>query len=88
MSNTFLFQAIQLSQTFLIQTIQFSINIVFVLTQLNVKTVLFQTIQFSISTVSMPKAVLFLTIPFTIKKQFYFKQYRLAQIHSLAISDP
>ena len=33
--------------------IQFNISIVFVYTQLNVKTVLFQTIQFSISTVSM-----------------------------------
>ena len=31
----------------LFQTIQFSISIVFVYTQLNVKTVLFQTIQFS-----------------------------------------
>ena len=48
LSKTFLFQAIQFSQTVLIQTIQFSI--VFVYTQLNVKTVLFQAIQFSIST--------------------------------------
>ena len=32
------------------QTIQFSISLVFLFTQLNVKTVLFQTIQFSIST--------------------------------------
>ena len=35
-----LFQPIQFSQIVLIQTIQFSINIVFVHTQLNVKTVL------------------------------------------------
>ena len=46
----FLFQAIQFSQAVLIQTIQFSISIVFVHTQLNVKTVLFQAIQFNIST--------------------------------------
>ena len=44
-----LFQAIQFSQTLLIQKIQFSICIVFVHTQLNVKKFLFQTIQFSIS---------------------------------------
>ena len=70
MSKTFLFQAIQFSQTDLIKTIQFSISIVFVYTQLNVKTVLFQTIQFSISTVSMSKTVLFLTIQFSISTQF------------------
>ena len=46
------FQAIQFSQTVLIQTIQFSIGIVFVHTQSNVKIVLFQTIQFSIRIVS------------------------------------
>ena len=50
MPKTFLFQAIQFSQTVLIQTIQFSLSIVFVHTQLNVKTVLFQTIQFSVTT--------------------------------------
>ena len=48
--KTFRFQAIQFSQTVLFQTIQFRISIVFVHTQLDVKTVLFQTIQFSIST--------------------------------------
>ena len=48
--KTFLFQAIQFCQTILIQSIQLSINIVFVHTQINIKTVLFQTIQFSIST--------------------------------------
>ena len=63
--KTFLFQAIQFSQTFLIKTIQFRANIVFVHTQLNVKTVLFQTIQFSVSTV--------LTL-----KKFYFKQLTFA----------
>ena len=47
------------------QIIQFSISIVFVYTQLNVKTVLFQTIQFSVSISSM-------------SKQFYFKQFSLA----------
>ena len=46
----FLFQANQFSQTVLIQTIQFSIIIVFVHAQLNVKTILFQTIQFFQST--------------------------------------
>ena len=46
----FYLKAIQFSQTVLIQTIQFSIIIVFVYTQLNVKTILFQTIQFSFST--------------------------------------
>ena len=48
LSKIFLFQAVQLSQIVLIQTIHFSIridiSIVFVCTQLNVKTVLFQTI--------------------------------------------
>ena len=48
--NIFLFQAIQFSQTVLIRTIQFSVSIVSVYPQLNVKTVLFQTIQLSIST--------------------------------------
>ena len=46
----FLFQAIQFIQTVLIKTIQFSISIVFVYTQLNVKTIIFQVIQFCIST--------------------------------------
>ena len=50
MAKRFPFQVIQLSQTVLIQTIQFSISIVFVYIQLNVKTVLFQAIQISIST--------------------------------------
>ena len=49
MSKTFLFQVIQSSQTVLIQTLQFSICIVFVYSQLNVKTVLFQTIQFGVA---------------------------------------
>ena len=48
MSKTILFQAIQFNQRVIIQTIQFSISIVFIYTQLKVKTVLFQTIQFSI----------------------------------------
>ena len=42
--KTFTLQVIQFSQTLWFQTIQFSIDIVFVYTQLNVKTVLFQTI--------------------------------------------
>ena len=42
-------------RTVLFLTIQFSISIVYVFTQLNVKIVLFQTIQFSISTVLMSK---------------------------------
>ena len=45
MPNLFLYK-----ESVLFQTFQFSISIVFVHTQLNVKTVLFQTIQFSIST--------------------------------------
>ena len=59
LSKTFLFQAIQFSQTVLIQPIQLSISMVFVYTQLNIKTALFQTIQFSVSTVSMSKTVPF-----------------------------
>ena len=50
MPKTFLFQAIQFSQNILNQTIQFSIIIVFVYTELNVKTVQFQAIPFSIGT--------------------------------------
>ncbi len=46
----FLEWIIQFRQTVLMQTIQFSISIIFVHAQLNVKTVLFQTIQFRIST--------------------------------------
>ena len=60
-------------------------SIVFVYTQLNVKTFLFQTIQFSISTVSMSKTVLFQTIQFSIQKQFYLKQFSLVQVHSLNV---
>ena len=63
-------QAIEFSQRVLIQTIQFNISMVFVHTQLNVKTVLFQTIQFSLSTVLMSKTVLFQTIQFCISTQF------------------
>ena len=47
-----------LSKTFLFQAIQF------------IQTVLIQTIQFSLSTVSMSKTVLFLTIHFCINTQF------------------
>ena len=54
----------------IIQTIQFSISIVFVYTQLNIKTVLFQTIQFGISTVLMSKTVLFQAIQFSMSTQF------------------
>ena len=57
-------------QTVLIQTTQFSISIVFVHTQLNVKTILFQAIQFSVSTISMSKTVLFQVIQFCISTQF------------------
>ena len=49
---------------------------VFVYKQLNVKTVLLQTIQFSIST------------QFQCQKQFYFKQFSLAYVHSLVLFDP
>ena len=52
------------------QTIQFSIRIVFIYKQLNVKTVLYQAIQFSISTVSISKTILFQTIQSSICIQF------------------
>ena len=52
-----------------LQTIQFSINIVFVHTQLNVQTILFETDQFWIST------------EFQYQKQFYFKQFTVAEEH-------
>ena len=83
MSKTVLFQAIQFCQTVLIKTIQFSIIIVFVYSQLNVKTVRFQTIQrnikkllhfkqFSLAWVHSLnlKTVLFQTIQFSISTQF------------------
>ena len=47
------------ANTLLIRQIAQCMSIVFVYTQLNVKTVLFRTIQFSVSTVSMSKTVLF-----------------------------
>ena len=53
---------------------------IFVYTQLNVKTVLFQTIQFSVSTISMKKTVPFQTIQLSIEKQFYFKQFSFVSI--------
>ena len=49
--KTFLFQAIQFNQTVLIQTIQVCMNLVFVHTQLNDKTLLFKKIQLSVSAV-------------------------------------
>ena len=78
MSKTFLFLAIQFSQTVPIQRIHFSMSIVFVHAQLNVKTVLFQTIQYSVITVAMTKTVRFHTINFSIQKQFHFKEFSLA----------
>ena len=57
---------------------QLTIGIVFVYTQLTVKTVPFQTIQFNVSTVSMSKTVPFQTVQFIIKKKFHFKQFSLA----------
>ena len=47
------------------QTIQFSISIIFIHTQFNVKAVIFQTIPFRVSTVSMSKIVPFQTIQFS-----------------------
>ena len=73
LSKTFLFQAIQFGETVLIQTIHFRARIVFVNTQLSVKTVPFQTIQFSASTVSLSKTVLFQTIQFCISMQFKYQ---------------
>ena len=65
-----------MSKTVLFQTIQFSISIVFVYTQLNVKIVLFETIQFSMS------------LQVECQKQFHFKQFSLAQAHNLVLFDP
>ena len=72
LSKPFIFQAIQFSQTVLIRTIQFSVCIVFVHAQLNVKKVSFQTIEFSACTFSMLKTVLFQVIQFCISTQFSF----------------
>ena len=44
---------------------------------LNVKTVRIKTIQFSVSTVSMSKTVLFQTIQFSMQKQFHFEEFIL-----------
>ena len=49
-SKKFLFQAIQFRQTVQFQPFQFSISIIFVYSQVNIKTVLSQAIQFSITT--------------------------------------
>ena len=65
-----LFQRIQFNQTVLIQTILFSMNIVLVHVQLNVKRVRFQTIQFSTSTLSMSKTLLLQAIQFSISTLF------------------
>ena len=67
------------------QTIQFSISIVFVYKQVNVKTVLFQTIQFSISIVFVykqvnVKTVLFQTIQFSISIVFVYKQVNVKTV--------
>ena len=72
----------------LIQTIQFSLSIVFVYTQLNIKTVLSQTIQFIISRVSKAKTVPFQVNQFSMQKQFYFKQFSFKQVCILVLSDP
>ena len=69
----FYFKLFIFNRTVQIQTIQFSISIVFIHTQLNVKTILFQTIQFGVSTVSMSKTVLFQTIQFSISTQFKYQ---------------
>ena len=73
LSKTFQFQAIRFIQTVLILVIQFSISTDVVYTQLNFKTVLYQTIQFSVSTLSMSKAVPFQTIQFSISTQYKCK---------------
>ncbi len=79
MPKTFLFQAIQFIQTVLIQPIQFSICIVFVYTQLNIKIFLLKKkinkikkflFQFSVSTVSISNTILFETIQFSALKSF------------------
>ena len=70
MSKASLFQAIQFNQIVLIQTNQFNISIVFVHTQLNVKTVLFQTIQFSKIMQFKYQTVLFQVIQFNTSRLF------------------
>ena len=86
MPNPFLY-----IKTVLFQTIQFSINLVFVYTQLNIQRVLFQTIQFSINSVFCYTQLniqtgLFQTIQFNVstqfkcQKQFYFKQFSFAWV--------
>ena len=70
MSKTFLLPAIHLSQTVRIHPNLFSIIIVFVYTQLNVKIVQFKTIQFNVCSVSMSKTVQFQTIKFNTSRQF------------------
>ena len=70
LSKTFLFHAILFSQTVLIQTFQFIMRIAFILSQLNLKTVLFQTIQVSVSTISISKPCLFQTILLGVYTQF------------------
>ena len=75
------------SLTVLNQTVQFSKSIVFVYTQLKVKTVLFQTIQFSLSSVSMSKIVSFQANQFSKQKQFYFKPFSSAKVYILVLFD-
>ena len=53
-------------------------SLVFVYAELNVKAVLFQTIHFSVSIVLMSKTVPFITIQFSIQKQFHFQQFTQA----------
>ena len=84
MSKTFIFQAIQCIQTVLIQIIQFSINIDFLYTQLNIKIVLYITIQFSVTTVSMSKAVPFQTIQVCISTQFQCKYSLIVKTISIS----
>ena len=65
--------------------IQFSISIIFVYIQLNVKTILFQTIQFSEIAVTISKTVLFQTSQFSIQKQFHLKLFSLALVRSFNV---
>ena len=83
------------------QIIHFSISIVFVYKQLNVKTVqfkvktlLFKKTQNSINTLfSSIKKILFQAVQFSIRKQFqcqkqfYLKPFSFAKVQSLVVSD-
>ena len=84
----FYFKLLSLVKQFSIQTIQFSVSIVFVYTQLNVKILLFQTTQFTVSTVQMSKTVLFQILRFSIPNSSISNNSVLYKYTSLVLFDP